>query len=63
MNSFHKLATKNDFSAYLTQINCHFFFLQGFAREQTQDSSVRDIFRSRFLGGFVSKRHISFLIK
>ena len=28
MNSFHKLATKNDFSAYLTQINCHFFFLQ-----------------------------------
>ena len=25
MNSFHKLATKNDFSAYLTQINRLFF--------------------------------------
>ena len=63
MNSFYKLATKNDFSAYLTQIKCNFFFLQVFERQQTQDASVRDIFRSRFLGGIVSKRQISLLIK
>ena len=63
MNSFYKLATKNYFSAYLAHIKLSFLFLQVFERQQTQEASVRDIFRSRFLGVFVSKRHISFLIK
>ena len=51
------------FSAYLTQIKLSFLFLQVFERQQTQEASVRDIFRPRFLEVFVSKRHISFLIK
>ena len=63
MNSFYKLATENDFFCLSDTNELSFFFLQVFERQQTQDASVRDIFRSRFLGVFVSKRHISLLIE
>ena len=66
MNSFYKLAAENDFFC-LSDTNFNLkmssLFLQVFERQQTQEASVRDIFRSRFLVVFVSKRHISLLIK
>ena len=65
MNSVYKLATENDFFLFISHILTIICFhgLQVFERQRAQDPPVRNIFRSLFLGFFVSKQRISWLIE